>query len=84
MTSVADFIKLQKVDFHNYIQFGMSYPSFVTWAGYYIPEFDDKQKRLSKEFQDDFISFARLRIKNQKDMQNLFTLSLDLVSLLND
>ena len=54
MTSVADFIKLQKVDFHNYIQLGMSYPSFVTWAGYYIPEFDDKQKRLSKEFQDDF------------------------------
>lgn len=76
MTSIADFIKLQKVDFHNYIQLGMSYPSFVTWAGYYIPEFDDKQKRLSKEFQDDFISFARLRIKNQKDMQNLFTLSL--------
>lgn len=66
MTSIADFIKLQKVDFHNYIQLGMSYPSFVTWAGYYIPEFDDKQKRLSKEFQDDFISFARLRIKTRK------------------
>ncbi len=76
MTSVADFIKIPKTDSHNNLDLGMRYSSFVTWAGFYVPGYPENNKKPEKSVRDTIKSFTQIRIGSEKDLHNLFCLTL--------
>lgn len=76
MTSVADFIKLPKADFHSTLNFGMRYSSYVTWAGFYIPDFPVNSADISKELKKEIEEYTFLRLGCQDDVQKLIFLSI--------
>lgn len=76
MTSVADFIKLPKTDFHSTLNFGMRYSSYVTWAGFYIPDFPVNNTDINKELKKEIEEYTFLRLGCQSDVQKLLLLSI--------
>ncbi len=76
MTSVADFIKLPKADFHSTLNFGMRYSSYVTWAGFYVPDFPVNNSDISGEVKKEIEEYTFLRIGCQDDVQKLIYLSI--------
>ena len=81
MISVTDFAALPKVDAHNHLNLGMRYASYVPWAGFYIPDFPRKMSGL-EEMHDVISMYTRTRPRTAKDAQDLITLSLRLILLL--
>ncbi len=76
MTSVADFIKLQKKDFHSNLDLGMRYSSYVTWSGFYMPDFPEDGSPASREIAEQVKEYTMLRTGNTNDVQKLMALSL--------
>lgn len=76
MTSVADFIKLPKKDFHNNLDLGMRYPSYVAWAGFYVPDFPEDGSYVKADIRSTIKEYTQLRTGSEKDVQNLMSLSL--------
>ncbi len=76
MTSVADFIKLPKTDFHSTLNFGMRYSSYVTWTGFYIPDFPVNNAGISEELKKSIEEYTFLKIGCQNDVQKLICLSI--------
>lgn len=66
MTTAGDFIRLPKTDYHRLLDTGMRASSYISWAGFYIPE-------LSAQ---DIEEYTKLRIKTEKDVLSLISLSL--------
>ena len=48
MVSVSEFKKRAKMDAHNHLNLGMRYASYVSWAGFYIPDFPRKLNGLDE------------------------------------
>ncbi|WP_191016639.1 hypothetical protein [Treponema zioleckii] len=76
MTNIADFIKIQKKDIHNHLLLGMRYPSYVLWAGFYIPEVSEAENESISNHRQKIIDYTHMRITSKKDVQNLFALSI--------
>ena len=76
MTSVADFIKLPKKDFHSSLDLGMRYPSFVTWAGFYVPDFPEDGSPVKIEMRSQVHEYTSMRIATEDDMKKLLFLSI--------
>ncbi len=76
MTNIADFIKIQKKDIHNHLLLGMRYPSYVLWAGFYIPEISEAENANISNHRQKIIDYTHMRITSKKDVQNLFALSI--------
>ncbi len=76
MTSVADFIKLPKADFHSTLNFGMRYSSYVIWAGFFIPDFPVNNTDINKELKKEIEEYTFLRLGCQSDVQKLLLLSI--------
>lgn len=76
MTSVADFIKLSKIDTHNHLDIGMRYSSYVPWAGFYIPDFPVTQCMSEDDLFSLIAPYTHARTRTEKDVFNLFNLSL--------
>lgn len=76
MTSVADFIKLQKKDFHSSLDLGMRYPSFVTWAGFYVPGFPEDGSPVKIEMRNQVHEYTSMRIATEDDIKKLLFLSI--------
>jgi len=66
MTTAGDFIRLPKADFHNHLDSGMRSSSYISWAGFYIPEMTAREIEL----------YSKIRIKTEKDVMSLLSLSL--------
>ena len=74
--SFADFAQCPKTDTMNHLHLGMRYASFTSWAGFYIPDFPRKYLGLS-DIKDNIITpYTAPRCKTAKDVQDLFTLSI--------
>lgn len=69
MTSVADFIKLPKKDFHSSLDLGMRYPSFVTWAGFYVPDFPEDGSPVKIEMRSQVHEYTSMRIATEDDIK---------------
>ena len=76
MTSVADFIKLPKKDFHSSLDLGMRYPSFVTWAGFYVPGFPEDGSPVKIEMRNQVHEYTSMRIATEDDIKKLLFLSI--------
>ena len=76
MTSVADFIKLPKKDFHSSLDLGMRYPSFVTWAGFYVPDFPEDGSPVKTEMRSQVYEYTSMRIATEDDIKKLLFLSI--------
>ena len=76
MTSVADFIKLPKADYHSTLNFGMRYPSYVAWAGFYVPDFPADGSQVTEELTNQIREYTFLRTGCSQDIQKLVSLSL--------
>ncbi|WP_147613122.1 amidohydrolase family protein [Treponema pectinovorum] len=76
MTTVADFIKLPKKDSHNNLDLGMRYSSYVTWAGFYVPDFPEDGSFVKKELRAQVKDYTILRTASESDVQKLMALSL--------
>ena len=76
MTSVADFIKLPKKDFHSSLDLGMRYPSFVTWAGFYVPDFPEDGSPVKIEMRSQVHEYTSMRIATEDDIKKLLFLSI--------
>ncbi len=76
MTSIADFIKLPKKDFHSNLDLGMRYPSYVTWAGFYMPGFPEDGSPATKDLCEQVKEYTQLRTGTEDDVQKLLALSL--------
>ena len=74
--SVSDFIQCAKTDTHNHMNLGMRYASYVPWAGFYIPDFPRKLNGLDDMHNNVIIPYTRPRCKTAKDVQDLFTLTI--------
>ena len=74
MRSVSEFISLPKVDAHNHLNLGMRYASYVTWAGFYIPDFPRPLNGLG-EMHEIIGQYTRPRTKTSQDVADLITLS---------
>ncbi len=67
MTTAGDFIRLSKTDFHRLLDTGMRASSYISWAGFYIPQVSSQ----------DYEEYTKLRIKTEKDVLSLISLSLN-------
>lgn len=76
MTTIADFIKVQKNDFHNNLDLGMSYPSYVLWSGFYMPDFPSDGSAVNKKIASEVKEYTQYRVKGEKDITSLLALSL--------
>lgn len=76
MRSVSEFISLPKVDAHNHLNLGMRYASYVTWAGFYIPDFPRPLNGLG-EMHEIIGQYTRPRTKTAQDVADLITLSVN-------
>lgn len=76
MTTVADFIKFPKKDYHNNLDLGMRYSSYVTWAGFYVPGFPEDGSFVKKELRSQVKDYTVMRTGSQDDVQKLMALSL--------
>ena len=74
MANASDFLSLEKVDAHNHLNLGMRYASYVSWAGFYIPNFPRKMNGLG-EMHEVIGQYTRNRSATAKDVQDLITLS---------
>lgn len=77
MTSIADFIKLPKRDFLSSLDFGMRYPSFVLWSGFYLPGFPENGSPADAEMQAQVQEYTSLRIACADDIKKLLLLSVN-------
>lgn len=77
MTSIADFIRLPKKDFLSSLDFGMRYPSFVLWSGFYIPGFPEDGSPADAEMQAQVQEYTSLRIACPDDIKKLLLLSVN-------
>ena len=75
MVNASDFLSLEKVDAHNHLNLGMRYASYVSWAGFYIPNFPRKMNGLG-EMHEVIGQYTRNRSATAKDVQDLITLSI--------
>lgn len=76
MTSVADFIKIPKCDFHNNLDLGMRYPSYIAWAGFYMPDFPEDGSIVKKDLRSQIKEYTRIRTGSEGDIHKLLSLSL--------
>lgn len=76
MTSVADFIRLPKVDTHNHLDIGMRYSSYVPWAGFYIPDFPPTGCAPEDTLFSEIEPYTHARTRTEKDVLDLLNLSL--------
>lgn len=76
MTSIADFIKLPKKDLLSSIDFGMRYPSFVLWSGFYLPDFPEDGSPVSQMMQAQVREYTSLRIASPENLKKLLLLSI--------
>lgn len=74
--SFADFAQCPKTDTMNHLHLGMRYASFTSWAGFYIPDFPRKFLGLSDITDNIITPYTAPRCKTAKDVQDLFTLSI--------
>lgn len=76
MTSIADFIKLPKIDTHNHLDLGMRYSSYVPWAGFYIPDFPSTKCADEEVLFSDVHPYTHARNRTEKDVLDILNLSL--------
>lgn len=77
MAGISDFIKIAKIDSCKHLSSGMRYDSFVHWAGFIIPNF---QEKLLKDpgsvddlaFRKEVFSYINLRVGTPHDLFLLF------------
>ena len=67
MTTAGDFIRLSKTDSCNQLDCGMRPSSYVAWSGFYIPQVTEKEIEF----------YSKIRIKAEKDVKSLLTLSVN-------
>ena len=77
MTTIEDFIRLSKSDAHNNLDLGMRYPTYVMWAGFYVPEFPQDGSAVSPDLARTVKEFTQTRVETEADIANLLTLSLN-------
>ena len=75
MVSVSEFKKRAKMDAHNHLNLGMRYASYVSWAGFYIPDFPRKLNGLD-EMHVIIKNYTGVRCACEKDVQDLLDLSI--------
>ena len=77
MVSISDFIKVPKIDSCKHLSSGMRYDSFVRWAGFIIPNFQEKLLEdvggsEDLEFRKEIFSYINLRAGTPHDVFLLF------------
>ena len=75
VSSISDFVKCPKTDTHNHLNLGMRYASYAPWAGFYIPDFPRRMNGLDEFHAAVIIPYTRPRCKTMKDVQDLFSLT---------
>lgn len=73
MASIADFVKIPKIDSCKHLSSGLRYPSFVQWAGFFIPDFDENAARNSGSDEDLLLrreigAYTQTRIGSARDI----------------
>ena len=81
MTTVADFIKIQKSDSCKHLHTGMRYASFVRWSGFLVPGFSDTERLNAGSASDlalrsEVERFIQMRIDSAHDLSLLLSYAL--------
>lgn len=75
MISFSKFLDIPKIDAHNHLNLGMRYPSYLRWAGFYIPNFPRKMSGLN-EMHEIIAEYTRPRVQTSKDVYTVIELSI--------
>lgn len=75
MISFSKFLDIPKIDAHNHLNLGMRYPSYLRWAGFYIPKFPRKMSGLG-EMHEIIAEYTRPRVQTSKDVYTVIELSI--------
>ena len=76
MITAEEFRQLHTTDAHNHLNLGMSYDSYVQWAGFYIPDFPRPLAGLG-EMHEIIGEYTRPRTKTADDVEHLLSMSIE-------
>lgn len=76
MVTAAEFKNLHTIDAHNHLNLGMTYSSYVQWAGFYIPNFPRPLAGLT-EMHEIIGDYTRPRTKTENDVEHLLSMSIE-------
>lgn len=75
MAELADFLEIPKTDSFNDLLTGMRYSSYANWSGFAIPGFRKDKDCNDFKILSDYKFYTDLKISGDKDIQNLFYMS---------